>query len=369
MAKSREVAGQLYSYNDFIELIIKTMDDLGQGRDDEACTCQEIATAWADPYWLSPEGKLELANFLLQKSRNGSRVIFTKVSYGRYKVANRVKVFGRTAHEQAEKQIVPMMIENGGFIHYRTIRQSYGFEPRAGTLMPVRNMKPGGGAERRRAQTVASFNAKGATGYDDGVRRAIMQSEIIRKDIRRQGLYNLPYAMIAAIPLEARWAEMMLFSGLKLANAQTKRRWHKTWGNAEQRDARKDFLFSVGDAYRRVREVQELEYADLMEDDAVAAVIREVGAHRDLAPFRRAFEESLLPHDDPTTATRAPPPEYKVGTRPEDWPHVVMAMFENGKRHAHIPALTRFHRVLSAFYKMDPVWMSRGLIVPVPVLS
>lgn len=367
MAIERIINDTPYSRNDFVRLIADTVGAV-VAENGVGANVQDIVDLWGDPEWKTPEVKHQMSIEMgkLSEGRKSPVLLKAEGHRGRYIVAPGYLRYGLTAAESLERSLLPDFIANGGFMTYTAIRESFDIAARKTGLKPL---KPGRRPAGRHATLTLEERDRRSVYVSDedspdyNLRARLAEATMIHKTTRGHNLWQLRGDMLAAIPLEGRYVEIIIWHGLAVLAKRSR-------PPIEMRDLINTRNEEVDDAYHRIglayftaRKMLGLDHEDLLDHEFTRDVLAAL-AHGH--PARSAWEEFVKtrkPDDRWTPKSRRPKAFYvKRWDRPEDWPAVVLALFEEGDPDTHKRARTDFHRQVCALYDMNPVGMSRGWI-------
>lgn len=354
----RTVNGKDLDREAFVTLLCETIDELTQ-ENPEGARVQDIVANWGDPAWQTLEARHTL-NRELVKLFARKKPVVVRGERGYYRVATAFRIQGNSGHKAYWGPAVEAAIANGGFIEYSAIREIFGIAPRAPSRVDYDVRDPGFRKGRKRIPLADRFpdHDWGNESQDLALREALKRCDDLAHHFPDRGLWNLVDHRLNAIPLEARWARLLFYYGTEALSRPAKH--DKLTQGRHQRANFNGWLRSVGGAYRDARITRGLEIEDLMKIESLqSAVMRVAQQHDDRQGY---LDWCALPERPDDLGSR--PKAFGRWTDRRDWAECVLDMFEDGHPPTHELALTHWHTTFADFYRLDPVALSRGLIIP-----
>lgn len=335
----KSIHGQSVTQQQFLNAIVETLDGLGGGR------MQDIVKALGAE-WDTPDGRQQVNQTLVNMSRRGT-IRRMEGERGLYEVTVQGRRRGVSIFDRQEKDILDVIRSHGGFCRLRDILDAFG-------VRPV-------GPDRDIIRTDATY---------ERVMKVIRQSEVIRQDHIKRGVYNLPWAETHALPLRGRWVGMIMESGLYAAkggNGEPLKR--EAW--EEERDL---FFSNVGGAFKVLREARGLTAEEFTSDPAILATLCELQrqATNEVAIVRSAWMDRIEIERRKQTDAGKPVDEINAWIERETdrmepaLTRSLYSRFEKGAVGAHYHAPLSLYVQAAKFYGVCPVALSRGMIAALP---
>ncbi|UTU09218.1 hypothetical protein CcrJ4_gp471 [Caulobacter phage J4] len=215
--KTRYINGVAFETREFVNKLIETINAL---RDLPVPTVQGIVDLWADPYWTSTEGDLDLRRCLHRMHQQGNLIRETR---GVYRVSDVLHL--RASHDLqliAERTLRDL----GGFASAKTLRRAMGYS----------------------AEEAVNANLWHALR---------LEGSRIRRDFRERYLYNLPAEDLRNLVLAGKWA-LPYYRGVYLGMASAEP------GERPWRALVDLHITAVGSAFQTARLICGLEIEDLI---------------------------------------------------------------------------------------------------------
>lgn len=318
------------------------------------------------PEWEDRRGRDLLAKTLSNMASSG---VLKRVEgqRGTFTVGGGFKRKGLGAADQIEQSILDSMRKRGGFATFAEIMDDHGLRPAGEDFVEARRA-----ATRRRWGTAESsdftfrshYDPRDTTGYAQ-IKKLLRDSPVIRQDLLKVGLYNLPQDELNTLTLRGYFGGLMAKMTAAELGASEKR----------QNQARDDFFVQVGATYNAARTTLGIKREDFVRKAKVAAALYSLMQ-------QKAIKRET--HDWFAGETQARVDEMlRKGATPEE-----VADFREDRRNSreglsllldlldrfespepgcgvniHCWAPVSFYEALADVLGIDPVMASRGVLV------
>lgn len=354
--QDRVVAGRTYTYDGFVELIVRTVRRVEKRNNGTpGASVADILDLWADVTW-AEDPKLSDLRMVVYRLINRKRPALATVGRGRFTPTAQYARAGLTDEEGRAREVAEFLAEQGGFATMTEVRRHFDLEARKGSLRPdeyLRGRRKGISPTRTRDWEERETDSESVM-FD----RSIRKSRLIRRDFRHEGygMLNLPFERIDLLPLEAR--------AFRVFTAQALRETIPDWRNDQYHNdlIEEDVVrhcANVGTTYRVGRErlgltLPEIEAA--IGPEVMRAFIDISAWSYGYARYREAAETGK-PYAGAQSAAFAL--GHELG-----WPYptVALALFEDGVVDLHMAARRAQHEAWASALGMSPVALSRGML-------
>ncbi|UTC28692.1 hypothetical protein MARCHEWKA_01790 [Brevundimonas phage vB_BpoS-Marchewka] len=214
--------------------------------------------------WDTPAGRKVVSQTLINMWKSGA---LTRIEgrRGAYTVSGGFHRKGLGMADQIEQSILDSIRKRGGFATFAEIMDDHGLRPAGEDFTQVRKQ-----ATRRRYGTDTAednalrtaYDPRDTTGYAQ-IKKLLRESEVIRQDLLRIGLYNLPQDELNQMTLRGYFGGLMV----KMTVAEL-------GGNEKKQSAaRDDFFVQVGAVYNAARRSMGIKREDFVRKPKVAAAL------------------------------------------------------------------------------------------------
>lgn len=368
---ARTVNGVSHGRAEYVRLLCTTIDKIrGDIPEEEfvGARVDDIIQMWGDPAHDTPDGRRILAQDLFRLSTRQNRAL-DPISRGRYVVHPNYRRQGNNRFEATEKTVIPWLIDNGGFMSHTAIRERLGLKARLGTLRkPKSNLShtPKPASIDRSEEGLAAIHATDSE--DTDLRFVLSRSQIIRSDFPVRNLWNLSFPLLDAIPLEGRWAKVMIEHAVAQVCMLRKKADAHEASDLPRLGAQETHTYfkQVGATFRRLRQdYHNVSTAALFRDPILRKAVEATAAQHE---GRFGFLDYLEQRGNPlrSKAIDNYPPAYHDAEGEDDWAKVVLWMFEDGDYETHLTVRTPFYKAFAAHFWVDAPALSRGMIRRLP---
>jgi hypothetical protein len=338
----KTIHGKPVAHHIFVSAIFAAIEEFPEG----AKTADVIVAL--GPEWDNAPGKKYISTMLINLFNRG--VIERIDEKGAYVSTQFGRRGGVNKFVSDEKSILQAIRAEGGFCQFRDIMEAHDVRPHGSDTKDYINHP-----------------------VYQRIVKVIRESELIRQDTLKRGVYNLPWSETLSLPLRGRYAALLIEAQWEELRGKTPTDQMEKPVNS-WRKLRDSFFANVGETFKMARRAKGVSAATMLEDTKVwAAMAKFVRvAPRECAVIRQDwFDHTGVEVDrkreagatfEEIEAYRAERDE-ELRIRMAEW---LYKRFERGSLGAHVHAPLIFYTAVADYLECCPASLSRGMIAMQP---